>query len=121
MGDHSELEEQLKLTNLPPEICEHICQMLPSLSLYSLPTISNEFATFANKEMMLRHKKMEERQMMIMTESQSSSTIFNTISMLCPGLVMLYNSLSRSKEQDTNNNANKCPVTGKHTIALHMQ
>merc|ERR1712227_524155 len=121
MGDHSELEEQLKLTNLPPEICEHICQMLPSHSLYSLPTISNEFATFANKEMQLRHKKMEERQMMIMTESQSSSTIFNTISMLCPGLVMLYNSLSGSKEQDTNNNANKCPVTGKHTIALHMQ
>ena len=62
MGDNiqvnSELEEQLKLTNLPPEICEHICQMLPSLSLYSLPTISNEFATFANKEMMLRHKKV---------------------------------------------------------------
>ena len=95
--------------------------MLPSLSLYNLSTISNEFATFVNKEMKLRQKKMDERQMMIMTESQSSSTIFNTISMLCPGLVMLYNSLSGSKDQDSNNNANKCPVTGKHTIPLHMQ
>ena len=67
---------------------------------------------------------MDKRQMMIMTESQVPSTIFNTISMLCPGLVMLYNSLSGSKDkevEDTNNNANKCPLTGKHTIALHMQ
>ena len=75
---------------------------------------------------------MDKRQMMIMTESQVPSTIFNTISMLCPGLVMLYNSLSGSKDkevedskdkemEDSNNNANKCPVTGKHTIALHMQ
>ena len=65
MGDNvqvcSELEEQLKLTSLPPEICEHICQMLPSLSLYNLPTISNEFATFANKEMKLRHKKVKKK------------------------------------------------------------
>ena len=54
----SSSSDQVRLTNLPPEICEHIASMIPSLSLYSLPTLSPEFASIAAREMAQRHKKV---------------------------------------------------------------
>ena len=64
--------------------------------------------------------------MMILTDTQSPpSTLLNNVSMLCPGLVMLYNSLANkeqeTKQEDSNNNRSRCPFTGKHTIELNMQ
>ena len=72
---------------------------------------------------------MDEKKVMIMTDQSPPNTIFNTISMLCPGLVMLYNSLAgnNTQQQEENNNktkrsgGGKCPVTGMHTLAIHMQ
>ena len=61
---------------------------------------------------------------MILTDTQSPpSTLLNSVSMLCPGLVMLYNSLANkeTKEEDSNNNRRRCRFTGKHTIELNMQ
>jgi len=83
----------------------------------------------ASREMRLRHEKMEEQGMMILTDSQTPpNNMLNNVSMLCPGLVMLYNSLSRNKTtaddesgDRNNNNKRKCPFTGKHTIELNMQ
>jgi len=119
-------EMDMKLTDLPPEICEHICQMLPSLSLFNMPTISKDFQNIATREMELRHQKLDKRKMMLMTETGDPQTIFNTIGMLCPGMVMLFNSLAsgekKNGDQESNNNQrSSCPVTGKHTLALHMQ
>ena len=52
-------EMDMKLTDLPPEICEHICQMLPSLSLFNMPTISEDFQNIATREIDLRHQKVK--------------------------------------------------------------
>ena len=125
----SEMEEKLRLTSLPPEVTEHIISMLPSLSLHNLPPLTRDLASMASREMRLRHEKMEMQGMMILTDSQTPPTnMLNNVSMLCPGLVMLYNSLSRNKTaaddesgDRNNNNKRKCPFTGKHTIELNMQ
>ena len=57
MGDQDQ-EEEVGLTDLPAEITEHIVSMLPSLALYSLPTLSPDLATSAAREMAIRHQKV---------------------------------------------------------------
>ena len=61
MENISEMEEKLRLTSLPPEVCEHIISMLPSLSLHNLPTISSDFASMAAREMEQRHSKLDKK------------------------------------------------------------
>ena len=61
MESISEMEEKLRLTSLPPEVCEHIISMLPSMSLHNLPTISSDFASMAAREMEHRHNKMDKK------------------------------------------------------------
>ena len=58
MGDQDQQEEEVRLTDLPAEITEHIVSMLPSLALYSLPTLSPDLATSAAREMAIRHQKV---------------------------------------------------------------
>ena len=57
MGDQDQ-QEEVRLTDLPAEITEHIVSMLPSLALYSLPTLSPDLATSAAREMAIRHQKV---------------------------------------------------------------
>ena len=57
MGDQDQ-QEEVGLTDLPAEITEHIVSMLPSLALYSLPTLSPDLATSAAREMAIRHQKV---------------------------------------------------------------
>ena len=57
---------------------------------------------------------------------QPPATLLSKIGLLCPGLVMLYTSLARggtqAKHQDpAKERVMECPVTGRHTVALHMQ
>ena len=68
MGDQDQRSE-VRLTDLPAEITEHIVSMLPSLALYSLPTLSPDLATSAAREMAIRHQKVVTRD----TVSGSSS------------------------------------------------
>ena len=58
MGDQDQQQEEVRLTDLPAEITEHIVSMLPSLALYSLPTLSPDLATSAAREMAIRHQKV---------------------------------------------------------------
>ena len=57
---------------------------------------------------------------------QPPATLLSKIGLLCPGLVMLYTSLARGGTQHQHQDPAKervmeCPVTGRHTVALHMQ
>ena len=57
---------------------------------------------------------------------QPPATLLSKIGLLCPGLVMLYTSLARGGTQHQHQDTGKervmeCPVTGRHTVALHMQ
>ena len=55
---------------------------------------------------------------------QPPATLLSKIGLLCPGLVMLYTSLARGGTQHQNpakERVVECPVTGRHTVALHMQ
>lgn len=84
-------QDELKtdhLAQLPPEVCERICQMLPSLSLYCLPTISNKLCLSAKREMNIRHSKMKEKVMI--SESADNQLLHKKVSMICPGLVLYY-------------------------------
>ena len=72
---------------------------------------------------------MEAEQMVTVTDPQQPpATLLSKIGLLCPGLVMLYTSLARggTQAQDQHQDPAKqrvmeCPVTGRHTVALHMQ
>ena len=55
---------------------------------------------------------------------QPPATLLSKIGLLCPGLVMLYTSLARGGTQHQHpatERVMECPVTGRHTVALHMQ
>ena len=55
---------------------------------------------------------------------QPPATLLSKIGLLCPGLVMLYTSLARGGTQHQHQAKQRvveCPVTGRHTVALHMQ
>ena len=55
---------------------------------------------------------------------QPPATLLSKIGLLCPGLVMLYTSLARGGTQAQDPGKERvmeCPVTGRHTVALHMQ
>jgi hypothetical protein len=78
--DHLEL--------LPPKICQNICQLLPSLSLHCLTTISEKLCLTAEKEMNIRHRWLKDK--VLLTESSSNILLHNAVSMLCPGLILLY-------------------------------
>ena len=59
---------------------------------------------------------------------QPPATLLSKIGLLCPGLVMLYTSLARGGTQAQHQDQDpakervmECPVTGRHTVALHMQ
>ena len=76
------------LTQLPPEICEKICQLLPSLSLNCLPTISNKLCLTAEKEINIRHRQLKEK--VLISQSSTVRPLHNALSKLCPGLILLY-------------------------------
>lgn len=90
-GEEEE-EEEFTLTSLPPELCQKLCQFLPSLSLLELPLVTYNLGRLAMKEMELRHARLNKRKMVIMTDVREPTNILNTLSMLCPGLVLLYDS-----------------------------
>jgi len=104
-----EEEEEATLTTLPPELCQQLCQLMPSLSLLQLPLVSSTLGRLARKEMEARHERLDRSQMMIMTERDKPSNILNTIAMLCPGLVIFY---------DSEQSAENIPPLGQHTIFL---
>ena len=97
LHEHQQGEEDLlnhpnsnpdHLNVLPPEICDHICQLLPSLSLHCLTTISEKLCLTAEKEMNIRHKCLKDK--VLLSESSSNILLHNSVSMLCPGLILLY-------------------------------
>ena len=76
------------LSLLPPELCDHICQLLPYLSLHCLPTISEQLCLTAEREINIRHGCLMDR--VLLSESSSNILLHNSVSMLCPGLILLY-------------------------------
>ena len=93
--EHPHSEEDLRshsnpddLHILPPEICENICQLLPSLSLHCLQTISEKLCLTAEREINIRHKWLKDK--VLVSESSSNILLHNSVSMLCPGLILLY-------------------------------
>ena len=103
------------LTNLPPELTEHLLHFLPYLSLLQLPLINPQLGGQARRELELRHSRLDKMQMMILTEKSQPTNILNTVSMLCPGLVLLYDSSMAGQNYET------ISQVGDHTIALHTQ
>ena len=97
LHEHQQCEESLlnhpnsnpdHLNLLPPEICDHICQLLPSLSLHCLTTISEKLCLTAEKEMNIRLRWLKDK--VLVSESSSNILLHNSVSMLCPGLILLY-------------------------------
>jgi len=98
---------ELSLTTLPPELCEKLCQFLPACSLLQLPLVSDSLGRLARKEMSARHARLEKRQLMILTDHREPTNILNTVTMLCPGIVLLYDSSQGNS-----------PKLGDHTLSL---
>ena len=98
------------LTKLPPELSEHLLHFLPSLSLLQLPLVNPQLGRQARKELEARHARLDKQQMMILTENSQPTNILNTISMVCPGLVILY---------DASKTGQSCEAGG-HTMRLKM-
>ena len=111
--DDEEEEEELTLTTMPPELCQQLCQFLPAVSLLQLPLVSDNMGRLARKEMEARHARLDKRQVMILTEVNQSTDILNKITMLCPGLVVLYDSNKESEET--------VPQVGPHTVLLRLE
>ena len=103
------------LTKLPPELSEHLLHFLPSLSLLQLPLVNPQLGRQARKELEARHARLDKQQMMILTENSQPTNILNTISMVCPGLVLLYDSTMAGQSYES------ISQVGEHTIALHTQ
>ena len=103
-------DEGPRLTSLPPELSEHLLQFLPSLSLRLLPLLNTQLGRQARKEVEARHARLDKKQMEIMTESGEPASILNTISMVCPGLVILYNASKTGQSCEA----------GGHTLRLNM-
>lgn len=101
------------LTKLPPELSEHLIHFLPSLSLHDLPLVSPQLGRQARKELEVRHARLDKEQLMILTEHSQPTNILNTISMVCPGLVILYDSTMTGQSYE------RISQTG--TLALHTQ
>ena len=114
--DEEEEEEELTLTTMPPELCQQLCQFLPALSLLQLPLVSDTMGRLARKEMEARHARLDKRQVMILTEMNQSTNILNKITMLCPGLVVLYDSNKESEESEE-----IVPQVGPHTVLLRLE
>ena len=62
---------------------------------------------------MLAAIMLDKRQVMILTEVNQSTDILNKITMLCPGLVVLYDSNKESEET--------VPQVGPHTVLLRLE
>jgi len=103
------------LTELPPELSEHLLTFLPSLSLLQLPLINPTLGRQARKEVEARHARLDKKQMMILTEKSQPTNILNTISMVCPGLVLLYDSSMAGQSYET------ISQVGEHTIAINTK
>ena len=101
------------LTKLPPELSEHLLHFLPSLSLLQLPLVNPQLGRQARKELEARHARLDKQQMLILTENSQPTNILNTISMVCPGLVILYDSMMVGERYE------RISQTG--TLALHTQ
>ena len=65
--------------------------------------------------MEVRHARLDKKQVMILTEKSHPTNILNTVSMLCPGLVLLYDSSMAGQGYQ------RISQAGEHTIALHTQ
>ena len=111
---NSETDEP-SLTQLPPELIEHLLHFLPSLSLLQLPLLNSQLGRQARKEVEARHARLDKTPLKILTEISQPADILNTISMLCPGLVLLYDSSMAGQNYET------ISQVGDHTIALHTQ
>ena len=103
------------LTQLPPELTEHLLTFLPSLSLLQLPLINPQLGRQARKEVEARHARLDKKQMMILTEKSQPANILNTVSMLCPGLVLLYDSSMAGQRYET------VRKVGDHSIVINTQ
>ena len=103
------------LTNLPPELTEHLLHFLPYLSLLQLPLINHRLGRQARKELEARHARLDKKQMLILTEKSRPANILNTISMLCPGLVLLYDSSMAGQRYET------VRKVGDHSIVINTQ
>lgn len=110
---YSEVGEPSSLTKLPPELSEHLLQFLPSLSLLHLPLVNTQLGRQARKELEARQARLDKKQMMILTEKSQPTNILNTISMVSPGLVLLYDSSMRGEKYERFSEAG--------TILLHSQ
>merc|ERR1719471_1536964 len=79
----------------------------------SIMTCLLSMGRLARKEMEARHARLDKRQVMILTEMNQSTNILNKITMLCPGLVVLYDSNKESEEI--------VPEVGPHTVLLRLE
>ena len=64
----------------------------------------------------VRHARLDKKQMMILTEKSQPTNILNTISMLCPGLVILYDATKRGQSYER-----ASQVGGQTTMTINMQ
>ena len=112
---YSEVGEP-SLTKLPPELSEHLLQFLPSLSLRHLPLLNTQLGRQALRELETRQARLDKKQMMILTEKSRPTSILNTISMVSPGLVLLYDSSLRGERGESDER-----VSQAGSIVLHSQ
>ena len=108
-------EGEPRLTELPPELSEHLLQFLPSLSLLQLPLLDSQLGRQARKEVEARHARLDKTPLKILTEISQPADILNTISMLCPGLVLLYDSSMAGQRYET------VRKVGDHSIVINTQ
>ena len=109
-------EGEPRLTDLPPELSEHLLQFLPSLSLLQLPLLHSGLGRQARQEVEARHARLDKTPLKILTEISQPGDILNTISMLCPGLVILYDATKRGQSYER-----ASQVGGHTTMTINMQ